>query len=283
MLTMPIADQEWFRTYISRVRWKTSKQSAPHIYTVKEWETDWTDFNHAVCLIRSYGRPENFYRQTYIYLYFDDLKYWTMGSPIEETEVINKAPQGQFYGQQKDYTSSFLYEESIYDRLAPRYDHRYSNEECLKENEEVFSQIKPHIQSSWTVLDIGCGTGLALEYLQILPDRYLGIDPSQGMRNEFVRKYPKHSFLQATLEDADLLIHFDACISLFGSISYIDPNFYPKIRASADDYFLMVYKEGYCPDYESLELVKANYERLTAIFGEPKPFNNFLIYSNLGE
>jgi hypothetical protein len=283
MIKATVKDQKWFEEYIANVRWKEAKsygKSAPHNYTIKEWDKDPSRFEQAVSLIRTFGRPENFYSKTYIYFYFGEYKYWTMGSPMEETIVINRASKDTFYGRQYDYSAEYHYQESVYDRLAPIYDARYSDPECLAENDEIFGALKDLVTPFTSVLDVGCGTGLAVEYLQMGSMLYLGIDPSQGMKNEFIRKYPKYNFKQARYEHLNIEKYFDVVISLFGSPSYIDPSFYGRLRDSADDYFLMFYKDGYKPDYQDDSEIKTDWQELNNIFGQSYEYNNFIIYTS---
>jgi hypothetical protein len=49
------------------------------------------EFEHAAAVVRESGSPATFDSRTYIYLYVDGMKYWTMGSPINETTVLNRA------------------------------------------------------------------------------------------------------------------------------------------------------------------------------------------------
>lgn len=283
MLVLPAEDAAWWASFVSSVRWKEAKSysgTTPHSYTIREWDEDETRFEDAVAFIRTFGKPENFYRKTYIYFYFGDYKYWTMGASIEETTVINRAAKDTFYGRQFDYSGEHQYNESVYDRLAPVYDARYSTEECLEENEEVFAMVKELTTPISTIFDIGCGTGIALDYLHTPSVCYLGIDPSQGMKNEFIRKHPMFEFVQTTFEDAKIDKYFDVVISLFGSPSYIDPSFYGKIRTAADDYFLMFYKDGYKPDYQTDAAIRTDWRKLNIVFGAPYEYKNFLIYSS---
>lgn len=91
------ADIEWFKAYIENVRWRQAKsEKYPHSYTVREWQPD--TFERAVEIIRKYGVPEHFYNKTYIYLYIGNLKYWTMGFPVNETIIINRAESHTHYG-----------------------------------------------------------------------------------------------------------------------------------------------------------------------------------------
>jgi hypothetical protein len=61
-----------------------------HFYTKREsWED--SDFVEVVKYIRKYGVKEKFFNKEYIYYYLGDYKYWTMGNPLDETILINKA------------------------------------------------------------------------------------------------------------------------------------------------------------------------------------------------
>ena len=92
----------WVNNFIDNRFWKFAKtyaKSTPHSYTVRDWVLDpKDDFSKMVKLIREYGQAERFYTQTYIYLYFNKNKYWTMGSPIDETIIINRAAWERRYG-----------------------------------------------------------------------------------------------------------------------------------------------------------------------------------------
>jgi hypothetical protein len=88
------------RTYIAEVRWQFAKTMPqwPHEYTVRKWRPDRErEFFAFVELIRRDGivkpwprdaaRPR--YRLTYLEL--DSWEYWSMGAPVPETTVINRA------------------------------------------------------------------------------------------------------------------------------------------------------------------------------------------------
>jgi|GEM_PF-626228 len=63
----------------------------PHWYTLrKEWEKD-EEFVYVVNAIRQYGYTEKFYNKNYTRLDIEDMKYWTMGAPVDETILINRA------------------------------------------------------------------------------------------------------------------------------------------------------------------------------------------------
>lgn len=82
--------------YLERDTWtfaKTMKQY-PHWYLVRnqmspEKKSRW---EQVVQYIRDHGEPEVFkpFRKTYVYLYLNGYKYWTMGAPLSETIIINR-------------------------------------------------------------------------------------------------------------------------------------------------------------------------------------------------
>ena len=77
----------------NEVEWRFAKTMPehPHSYTLrKDWESN-AEFDMVVNYIREHGKEEPFWKARYIYLYIGDYKYWTMGAPINETILINKA------------------------------------------------------------------------------------------------------------------------------------------------------------------------------------------------
>jgi hypothetical protein len=87
-------DMDRIREYIASVKWQVAKTmpKIPHSYTIKQWRPDLkATFEEFALHIRQEGVGEKFYSKTYTYLYVDGYKYWTMGAPIDETIVLNRA------------------------------------------------------------------------------------------------------------------------------------------------------------------------------------------------
>ncbi len=90
-------ESEWAREFVARRRWReavTYRETAPHEYTVRDWrkgERANRDFGRFTTFIRRFGYADFFYRARHIYWVIDEFKYWTMGWPVEETVVINRA------------------------------------------------------------------------------------------------------------------------------------------------------------------------------------------------
>ena len=87
-----VAGMEWFRTFVRGRRWQEGKADPSHEYTVRKWLLEGVEeFEHAVEVIRRLGEPSTFESRIYVYLHVDAMKYWTMGEPISETTVLNRA------------------------------------------------------------------------------------------------------------------------------------------------------------------------------------------------
>ena len=90
-------DLAWAREFISQRRWQEAvsyRDTAPHEYTVGKWlpgNAANADFDRFVTLIRRCGYADFYYRIRHIYWAVDEQKYWTMGWPVAETTVINRA------------------------------------------------------------------------------------------------------------------------------------------------------------------------------------------------
>lgn len=85
--------RKW-RAFISLSRWtfaKTYAKKAPHEYTLRDRTHSDATFCEFVQFIRDHGEKRYFWRKQYTYLMLDGWEYWTMGNPINETTVINRA------------------------------------------------------------------------------------------------------------------------------------------------------------------------------------------------
>ena len=73
---------------------KTQPKS-PHEYCLRK---DWLakiSFDDVVMYIRQHGYHEMFGRRLYTYCNFDGYRYWTMGSPLRDTILINRSKDGE--------------------------------------------------------------------------------------------------------------------------------------------------------------------------------------------
>jgi hypothetical protein len=88
------------RAYVSEVRWQFAKTMPqwPHEYTIREWRPDLeSEFEAFAMLIRKTGVVKPWPRDAvkpkynHPYLELGGWEYWTMGYPISDTTVINRA------------------------------------------------------------------------------------------------------------------------------------------------------------------------------------------------
>lgn len=173
---------------------------------------------------------------------------------------------------------------SQYDEIADKYDSFFGDSESLQENNEI-GQMLSFITGS--VCDIGCGTGLYVELKCTQPTEYFGIDPSKSMLDKFIEKHPSYRYRleNSTFEDSHISLNtFDNVISLFGSISYVNPKYLPLINEHSNHHFLMFYKPDYTPiTYKRADVIFLHYSKtikeLKNIFrsSSVKEYKNYII------
>lgn len=188
-------DLDWWLALAAKVKWtfaKTYAETAPHSYVVLDRTLGATeeDYVRAGRVIHTFGRPGKFYGMTSIYLTSPDgrLKWWTMDRDVAQTTLINQAATDRLYGvQNAPATDSEL--ETEYDFIATFYDtlHPVADARVIALREAVSTLTGDYRPS---VLDVGCGTGRVLDLPLTTADRYAGVDPSQPMLNQLVRKHP---------------------------------------------------------------------------------------------
>lgn len=71
------------------------------------------------------------------------------------------------------------------------------------------------------VLDLGCGTGLAIDYLSCTTDRYLGVDMSPHMLEIAREKHPDHKFILASILTIHFPQKFDLVLSAFDTVNHL--------------------------------------------------------------
>ena len=75
----------------AKYKFAKTMPKTPHHYTLRKTWGVGKDFEDCVQFIRDNGDHEKFYGKEFIYYYLDGFKYWTMGSPVEKTILINRA------------------------------------------------------------------------------------------------------------------------------------------------------------------------------------------------
>jgi hypothetical protein len=87
-----------FKKFIVTRHWRYAKTMPqwPHEYTVRRFDDpqeDQAQFEEAVAFIRANGECRKFEPtgKSSVYLDIGGRQYWTMGAPVEETIIINRA------------------------------------------------------------------------------------------------------------------------------------------------------------------------------------------------
>ena len=68
-----------------------SMPAKPHEYTLRKNWINSEKFEDVVQFIRIHGIEKKFFKVSYIYYIYNGYQYWTMGAPISDTILINRA------------------------------------------------------------------------------------------------------------------------------------------------------------------------------------------------
>ena len=141
---------------IARCQWTFAKTMpfAPHEYIVKG-RCPLTDeeFEYFVMMQREHGVKERWGRYNNPYLYIDDYKYWTMGDPLEDTTVINRAKacvagdvHELYEGIRKEDTNMSYVDEYIHRKLGLKTDDKGFNIELINGRLKEIADCVSHLE-----------------------------------------------------------------------------------------------------------------------------------------
>lgn len=208
-----LSDLAWWYAEAARLPWKwatTYADSAPHWYVTKKM-CPGLDFHRAARVIHTFGAPGKFYRSTNIYLESVDraTKWWTMDEPLDRTDLVNMASTERTYGPQ-DAPSTGSSHTSMFDAMAAEWDSDPGRP--ARERKALSVLVRDGFgHRSFTVLDIGCGTGALLDTGLFPAALTTVVDESTAMLNRLVKKHPRvGNVVQGRWEDvAGTLGSFD--------------------------------------------------------------------------
>jgi hypothetical protein len=87
------------KAFVAAQKWtfaKTYASTWPHEYIVCDRVNEYL-FGQLVRHIRKHGYEGNFYAKPITYFEENGMVYWTMGSPIEKTSIVNRCKEEQTY------------------------------------------------------------------------------------------------------------------------------------------------------------------------------------------
>lgn len=200
---------------------KTMPQN-PHYYTLRrKWAND-DDFVWVVEQIRLQGYKQKYGGSWYTVLDLNGHFYWTMGWPILTLDTPGLELRGTILINRKVGTGRGP---SPYDAIVPVYDSIFQNEASLAQKAYVSGIVGD--LTDLEVLDVGCGTGLALDYAERAAS-YTGIDPAQAKLDRFLLRHPSVRTLCTALRSFVPLApngeirRYDTVLALFGTASYLN-------------------------------------------------------------
>lgn len=222
-------DLDWWFGMHDKLKWKFARtmQSVPHSYVVRERMLDDAKYNKAFGVIRTFGEPGKFRSRTQLYLHNEarDIRYWLMSRKFFMSKILNMSTESTMYGKQDaPRTESGRFAE--YDKIAAWWDYHYRD---VVEYDETILWKTVHQNANLvrpSALDIGAGTGTLFD-ANVAPSEYATVvDPSQGMLNDLVMKYPKvGNVFSGTFEEYTERGYqpFDLVTANTGSASYLTP------------------------------------------------------------
>lgn len=107
-----------------------------------------------------------------------------------------------------------------YNQLADDYDETYFDPKSRAEDAVVRRMLRDGGFAKGTILEVGCGTSILLDWFPDLAPQYIGVDPSGRMLDKARAKHPEALFYPGSFENIPGHDQYDSVLSLYGSFSY---------------------------------------------------------------
>lgn len=108
---------------------------------------------------------------------------------------------------------------TFYDQIADHYDGAYQRPIDQAEDHYVVQTLKQNGCFDGLILDAGCGTGAIINSGLLAPDRYTGIDVSDGMLEAAYQAHPGYMFYNLNYHEC-LKWRADNIFCLYGALNY---------------------------------------------------------------
>lgn len=219
------------RRYIAKCEWRWAKTylDVPHEYIVRGrcplTDKEFFEFLKAQVYC---GEKEWFGKRLGSYLYIDGYKYWTMGGYSEENRTMNRQ---KVFGE--------------FSSLKNAFDPFYTNAQL----KIICGAIKQF--GNIPIFEFGCNNGKLIDEYGIPSNMYYGVDPNKEAIN--VLKSTHAGFSQRASVRAFEESHSKwekwpgVIVGTFGSPSYVMRQYLEILREEKHDYFLMFYRDEFCP------------------------------------
>ncbi|MBR1414729.1 MAG: hypothetical protein IJ570_02565 [Prevotella sp.] len=250
-----VFDEKYAKGLISKVSWIWAKTypSIPHEYIVRnKCGLSDTEFLYLVNAQREFGIHEQWHKYNFPYLYIDGYKYWTMGDAIDETIILNRQ------------------------KVFSEFDNLDSQAELSPELYKNVFRIFNEAFADYDIYEAGCGRGESVKWISAPFYKYRGVDPSKKAIGCFKNSNPNYSNRIFDMSFEESVNYWSkgelVLLATFGSASYFMSQYLKILAQSEIDYFLMFYKEDYCPaEYISMHHFDYTDENLQTLF--PKAFH----------
>lgn len=191
------ADHAWWFEQHERYRWTYARTMphSPHFYIWRDKEMTKDDYDRMFGALRTFGTVGKYWDRTQLYLInpANGYRYWLMDRHYYTCTILNMATDGKTYGPQ-NAPRTRLGEEHVwaeYDAISPWWDDVY-REFADYDSAALWKLVHHNVYVARpTLLDIGAGTGGTID-AKVAPSQHTtAVDPSQGMLNDLVLKYPQ--------------------------------------------------------------------------------------------
>lgn len=227
MKVRPTDAQWWFEQH-DRFCWTYARTmpQAPHSYIWKDREIPAQEYDRMFGAVKTFGEPGKYWDRTQLYLinHERNIRYWLMDRHHYTCLILNMATDGKTYGvQDAPSTVNDIWAE--YDEIAPWWDDVYRELHDFDKSvlwKLIYQNV--HLPKP-TLLDLGAGTGGSLDARIAPSHQTTAVDPSQGMLNDLVLKFPRigkvvPSTVADYLQGPESGEH-DLVVASLGSASYL--------------------------------------------------------------